>query len=289
MESSKSNIKIKLLCNWTNNLHNDWRRMSKDNDLKWNNIEIVTDNPDYYIIINATNESHTPKKTIIFHMEPNVERNINLWGSWSKPDRNKYLNIMDHHSHYNILEWHLSKTYRQLSDENIIKTKILSTVVSSKYNDIGHKKRIDFLMFLQKQEENFIDVYGYCGNLSFKNYKGPLPIMEKDDGLFPYKYTFAAENNRIYNYITEKLTDSILSECLCFYFGSPNVSDYIDHRAYVVLNLDDFQHDYELVKKAICENWWEKKISIIRKEKQKILNELQFFPMVDKIINNIED
>jgi ribosomal protein L23 len=39
-----------------------------------------------------------------------------------------------------------------------------------------------------------------------------------------------------------------------------------------------------LIKKAIEEDWWSQRISYIKEAKQKILNELQFFPRLEKII-----
>jgi hypothetical protein len=92
------------------------------------------------------------------------------------------------------------------------------------------------------------------------------------------------ENNYEEDFITEKLWEPILCECLTFYYGCPNVSDYIDPRAYVQLDMDDFEGSYRTIKTAIEEDWWSQRISIIRQEKQKILNELAFFPTVERIV-----
>jgi hypothetical protein len=62
------------------------------------------------------------------------------------------------------------------------------------------------------------------------------------------------------------------------------VSDYIDPRAYVQLDMADFEGSYRTIKTAIVEDWWSQRIDIIRQEKQKILNELAFFPTVERII-----
>ena len=104
-------------------------------------------------------------------------------------------------------------------------------------------------------------------------------------GLFPYKYHFQCENNPIKNYVSEKLYDGILSECLVFYSGAPNVKEIIDERAYVVLQLESFEEDMKTIKKAIEENWWEQRLPYIREAKKKILNELNFFPRIEEIIN----
>ena len=131
-----------------------------------------------------------------------------------------------------------------------------------------------------------VDVFG--GNrFLWNNYKGSLPYHKKDDALFPYKYTFNCENHSNKNYCTEKLYDGILAECLVFYNGCFNAKDLIDERAFVYLELSNFEKDYELIKKAINDNWWQHRLPYIKAMKKKILNELQFFPRIEKIINKI--
>ena len=92
------------------------------------------------------------------------------------------------------------------------------------------------------------------------------------------------ENNFEKNYITEKLWEPILCETLVFYYGCPNVADYIDPRAFVLLDINDFERSYQIIKQALKEDWWSQRIEFIRKEKRKILDELAFFPTIEKII-----
>lgn len=286
-------IRVFLMGNWIEpkKLCDLWNHMSKG-DYTWNNIKIVWEEPcDYYCIINKPpndNIYYDPKRTIIFRMEPLMDENIHLWGEkWSKPNKNEFKFVGYHEDHYNNNEWHLSKKYNELLSEEIIKddnlTKTLTTTLSDKYSDKGHIKRIDFVKFL---EEKNVDVHVYGGNrFLWKDYKGSLPVNCKDNSLFPYKYSFNVENNYVRNYYTEKLIDGILSETLVFYSGCPNIKELIDERAYVYLELSNFENDYEIVKKALEEDWWSQRIEYIRKEKKRILNELQFFPRLEKIIN----
>jgi len=293
------NIKIKLLCNWTSSelLSKTWEKMSKGNGT-WNNISLVMDSnddiPDYWVILNAPppNVIFDRKKTIVFRMEPNMHLNPNLWKEWANPNEKDFLKVLKHEGwHMNNLEWHLSKTWEQLSTEPIEKNESLntciSTVLSEKYKDIGQVKRVDFVKFLEKRFSTGgmkIDVFGN-NRWEYKNYKGSLPYHTKDDAILPYKYTFNAENNSINNYITEKLIDGILGECLVFYWGCPNIREIIDPRAYVQLDLSNFEKDFSIVEKAIKENLWSQRLPYIREAKRKILNELQFFPRVEKILN----
>jgi hypothetical protein len=221
-------------------------------------------------------------------MEPRMKENALSWGEeWVNPDSKEFFKVLKHDTRdYNNIEWHLSLTYNQFLNYEIVKNpnydKVLSTVTSSKYIDIGDMKRIDFIKFLESK--NFpIHVYG-DNKWDYKDYRGELPYHKKDDGIFPYKYIFNTENNQKHFYCTEKLIDGILGECLTFYWGCPNIRDIIDPRAYVELDLSNFEKNYEIIKKAIHEDWYTQRLPFIRNEKEKILNHLQFFPRLEKIL-----
>lgn len=286
-------IKVLLACNWCSSkeLCDIWNKMSKGNYI-WNNIQIVYQEPcDYYCIINQPpkNLKIILENTIVFNMEPHMDKKSDLWNEqWMNTDKNKFKWYGSHDKHYNNNEWHISKTYTELKNEEIIKdenlSSILSTVLSDKYKDPGHIKRVDFIKFLQLKNDIKVDVFG--GNrFMWDNYKGSLPYHEKDNALLPYKYIFNVENFQINNYYTEKLIDGILSECLVFYHGCPNIKEFIDEKAFIWLELSNFEEDYKLIKKAIEEDWWTKRLSYIKQAKTKILDELQFFPRLEKIIN----
>lgn len=285
-------VRVKILCHWASSdkIREWWNKMSKGN-YTWNNIQIVLDDdPDYFVVINAppSGENPDPSKTIIFRMEPYMgTKNKEHWGKWANPDPEKFFRICFHKTDYNNNCWEISKTYQELKTMTINKTEsVLSTVLSSKYYDPGHVKRIDFVKFMEKKGFP-VHVFG-DNKWGYKDYKGSLPQYEKDNAMFPYKYVFNCENNSIKNYYTEKLIDGILAECLVFYSGCYNIRDYIDERAFVYLELSNFEEDFKKVKTAMENNLWEDRIEIIRKEKKKILNYLGFFPRLERIINKTE-
>lgn len=284
-------INVRLIGNWTTCkiLSDLWNKMSKG-DNTWNNITLDPDisNPDYYVVINSPprNEVINAKRTILFRMEPNMEKNPQMWGFWANPDPKYFAKVCFHTDEYNNIEWHLGKTYQELKNmKSFDKThNLISTVLSDKYKDPGHKKRIDFVKFLDEKD---CEIHVYGTNKDYKNYKGSLPYHKKDDAMFPYKYSFNCENNSIENYFTEKLVDGILAGCLVFYSGHPSVKNYIDDKAFVYLELEDFEKDYQTIQKAIKEDWWSQRLPHIMKARNKILDELQFFPRLEKIINNL--
>lgn len=289
-------IKVMLVCNWctSSEICRLWKKMSQKNDNSWDSIQIISEEDnipcDYWCIINrpiSDDFQFDPKRTIVFQMEPNMNEQKERWGEkWINLDTKEFLFVGNHFKYYNNIEWHLSLTYEQLM-KNIPEKKydnILSTILSDKYFDPGHIKRIDFMKFLESKSDMNVDIYG-SNKFLWKNYKGPLPDKEKDDSLLPYKYSFNVENNFIKNYFTEKLIDGILAETLTFYSGCINVRDYIDERAFVYLNLSNFEEDYKIIKQAMEEDWWSQRIEYIRAAKKKILSELQFFPRLEKIIS----
>lgn len=295
--------RIKMLCNWCNSevLCNEFNNMSKNN-FTWNNIKIVSDDDfiDYYVIINYPHPSSyfVPDKTLIFHMEPSI--GTKNWNEWSNPDPNTFLHVGIHENSINNCAWQVNYSYNYLMNNNLPKifNKCLSTLCSDKYFDIGHIRRIDFLKFLEsKTDKDFeLHVYGNVNKLhTFQYNMGTLDMKYKQNGISPYKYYFIFENNFEHNYISEKLWEPIICETLCFYIGAPNVTDYINKDAFVLLDINDFEKSYQLIQTAITEDWWSKRINIIREEKYKILNYYNFFPTIERIItkniwkDNIDD
>ena len=147
------------------------------------------------------------------------------------------------------------------------------------------------MKFLEAKGDVELDIWNQDNKHGFKNYRGPVtPYIDKSKGLTNYKYYFMMENNYEPNFITEKLWEPILCETLVFYYGCPNVADYIDTRAFILLDINNFENSYQIIKQALEEDWWSQRIEFIRKEKRKILDELAFFPTIDKIISqNIKE
>jgi GR25 family glycosyltransferase involved in LPS biosynthesis len=298
---NNKNIRVKMLCNWCSSeqLCKEWSNMCEEGFV-WKNMEFVWTNKreeiDYYVIINFPPKDayFEPLKTIVFQMEPwvhDITRNwwVKTWNKWADPDPEKFLAVRGRKTpHHNNAFWQLELTCNELLNLKVEKTKIISSICSSKYFDEGHIARIDLLNYIeQKNDPNvIIDIYNKDNHHNFKNVKGPVsPYVDKSKGMLKYKYYFMVENNYEENFITEKLWEPILCESLCFYYGCPNVTDYIDSRAFVLLDINDFEKSYQIIKQAIEEDLWLQRIDFIRQQKQRILNELAFFPVIQKIIN----
>lgn len=221
------------------------------------------------------------KSSYLVHMEPN--EGIERYGEWSNPDPSRLAHFRSRRIAMNPFEWHLDCTFDELTTSAPAKSKDLSTVVSAKRFSTGHHLRLDFVHRLKK-EGIPIDVWGQGLDVEFADHRGSLPWMDKRDGLFPYRYTIAVENNSEPNYATEKIVDAILSECLTFYWGCPNLGEVIDEEAFIRLPLDDFDAAVEIVRRTIATDEYSRRLPAIRQAKRDILNKHHIAPMLGRFV-----
>lgn len=302
--------KIKIICQWDPPLAAQavFNIMSKDGKGGWDKIRFVyTDDeePDYYVIINYPGHIsqeyfnkifREPKKILFFHLEPSYF--YKQLGFFADPPKDFFGKLCTHKYERNLFQSTLDKSYSYLKETDLSLQKVtsergsdLSMLISSLYTWPGHKLRVDFVHFLEKNHPEFkFDLYGKTNDQNFKTYIGVIPVYKKDAGVIPYKYTFNCENSNEYNYATEKIVDAILSETLCFYWGCHNLEDYLEPESFIRLPLEeDFEKSFQIMREAIENNEWEKRLPSIKRMKHKILDELQFFPHIEKIIKSIEN
>lgn len=289
---NKTTKRVKMLCNWCDSkeLCKEWSVMCNGKN-NWGDIEIThADNDvDHYVIINypRPGDYYDPKKTTIFQMEPWVEDQhklwgVKTWGKWAIPDPKAYHKVFTHKNSLNCVQWQF-KVPNKI--DNTSRHDKVVCVLSKKIYDDGHTKRVDFVR--SSMDGDLIHVYGRENYHSLSNYKGLLTNDSKETEFSKYKYCLSAENNSENNYATEKIWEPILCEALCFYWGCPNLEDYIDSKAFVRLDLDDKEGSMKIIKQAIEEDWWSQRLDIIKKEKYRIINELGFFPVLSNLIKKL--
>ena len=298
--SVTSTIRVKLLCNWCSSetLCKEWANMCHAG-YKWKNIEITWEDTDidYYVIINyplTPSVSYQPERTLLFQMEPYVqdpkkEWGVKTWGEWADPDphQNKFLKVFTHKTHLNNVQWQINYPFHARPiKESEEKTKYarVATICSLKNYDEGHILRNNFIKFVDHTKS--MDVFGKQNYHNFTSYVGPIPTADDKYHVYAnYKYCFTAENNWEHNYATEKIWECILCEALCFYWGCPNLEEYIDSRAFVRLPLEDPAAALQIMQQAVAEDWWSQRISVIKEMKEKILHQLGFFPLLESILH----
>lgn len=320
---------VYLSCLWTNtaSLYKDWNTLFDDvalnnttnlghasNDITF----VLTENKndaDYFGVIWGSREKYTDEqlsRTIFFRTEPVFPEKIML-GQEYKSEPLKFMKYYDYADlrYPNCMEnWLQTKPNKLLSstpDKPDSFTHCISSVVSNKYIDPGHRYRIDLLRYMISNiqelhtiidkegtapldKSNILHIYGFDNTLQFPDeyYYGPLPERNKSM-LMKYRYTLIAENHSIPGYITEKIADGILSECLVFYWGCPNIERYYPavHGVlpYVVLPMDDVDASFGIIKLALINDWWSLKLAAIRATKKLILTKMMMQHRISQAIH----
>jgi hypothetical protein len=296
-------IRVRMLSNWCDSraLCELFNRMTSENGYEWQfldargsrrRIRMVweDDDPDYWVVMNspppAEESTLDPARTVVFPMEPLMwtEAMRPLWGRWASPSPLSFLQVRDHRRYRNSNDWWLGLSYAELKTSPLQdKDRVIAACVSGKYFDPGHRKRIDFLHYLDGEALD-LDIYGDEGN-GFRAWRSATPLHDKRSCLLPYRYYFDAENNSTPNYYTEKIVDCLLAETLCFYWGCPNLDSFFDPRAFIRLDLDDFEADLARIREAIDGDEWSQRVPFIRAEKQRILDDYQFFPTLARALD----
>lgn len=258
----------------------------------WGNYKFVIDNElkecDFWIIYsdyNLTNEKvNCPPKNIIFipaecyNTSPRFTKQfLNQFGLIITTQRElKHKNILYSH---NANPWFLGKSYDELMSYSAPqKTKLISVISSNKVFTEGHKKRFDFVQKLKQHFENKIDVFG----------RGINDFEDKWDVLVDYKYSIAIENDYCNDWVTEKYFDCIFANTLPFYFGCPNLEDYVHRDSFIRIDINDLESSIKIIESAINNNEYEKRVQLLQDQKIKSLQTDQFFPWIVSILEKLE-
>lgn len=281
---------IAVIADWTDGDHvaAQWRRQFPA-EQRWQGVRLIDggtsqEQPDYWVVVNqppAGTPAPPPERTILLQMEPAGGRALHE--AWPAPITD-FAQVRTHRLALNTLEWHLDTTYDELWTTPIHKTRTMSTIVSGRRHRVGHHLRLDLLHDLEYHGFP-IDIYGADNRESFQNYLGPLPSLDKRSGLLPYRYTISIENSAEINYVTEKLTDAVLAECLCFYWGCPNLEDHLGADAFIRLPIEDRQRSRTIIERALANGEYERRLPAIRDAKRRILDELQLAPVLASAVN----
>lgn len=149
---------------------------------------------DVILVVNGAEAPHADDvhrnkhKTIIAKMEPDDQH---------VEGESDYLDVWNVKNGLNTVYWFFPTSYSEIAQDippsRATKGDTVSIVLSSKYYFPGHKKRIDFVKYLEEHHPEIdLDIYGADNTFEFKNYKGH--VKDKSDALIPYKYHFNCEN-----------------------------------------------------------------------------------------------
>ena len=121
------------------------------------------------------------------------------------------------------LPWHVPCLGEQHLLDN--KTKMVSAISSNKILLNGHVRRLELLEKLK-------------AIISFDRFgKGNNFIQRKEEGLIPYRFSIAIENNTVNGYFTEKILDCFLCLSIPIYSGPKDILNYFPPDS--IVNLSD--------------------------------------------------
>ncbi|MFB6201239.1 MAG: hypothetical protein ABEI98_04435 [Halorhabdus sp.] len=153
------------------------------------------------------------------------------------------------------------------------------------YPTDGHIVRMEFLERLSDSYPELLDVYGWgTWNRSKTYYKGTL--ADKWDGLAPYRYSLAIDNYRGPNYFG-KITGPLLAWCMPIQWGCTNLSEYIPEDSYAHVDIED-KSAPEKIKRIVESDRRERNLDAIAEARERILDEYQIWPTIEREIENIE-
>lgn len=154
--------------------------------------------------------------------------------------------------------------------------KKLCTMISANKNINAkgelYSKRLEIINTFEKIKSNDFDFYGYDWNYhsfaingmlrylnkfnfirsaypkNYQNYKGS--VIRKKHTLAKYNFAFCYENfSHPHGYITEKIFDAFLSDCIPIYLGAKNIHDHIPTDCFVDASLFESTIDiYKYIK-----------------------------------------
>lgn len=253
---------------------------------KWKNLEFTTEPGfDKAVVLNHCNAnslSFATEQAVTFRLEP--------------PGSSNYLHqtegyIVPGYMHWPLWHKFTARELFKVSQHEIIdKTRLFSTVTSDLSYMEGHIERLILIHFLDQCILEGFDVWGRNTSNSYfekiRSYRGEL--HNKYDGLFDYLYHLSVENSFVDNYFTEKITDAILAECLCFYAGCSNIEEYIDPRALCKIDIWNKEAAKETIIRAIRDDSHKKSIKHIKLQKQRLLTELNPLNLIWLAVNEYD-
>ena len=175
-------------------------------------------------------ENHTPHLTNMFHF-------IFTWND-DMVDGNRFLKIRIPQP----VEWPVPV---EIPFE---KRKLLVNISANKYHK-SHSElytaRRRSIQYFERAFEDQFDLFGIGWNepsgRAQKLFKTPFPYYKSYKGIvrdksevYPYyRFALCYENAQVPGYITEKIFDSLRSDCIPVYLGAPNIEKYVPKNVFI--------------------------------------------------------
>ncbi|NQU45012.1 hypothetical protein HQ520_17130 [bacterium] len=170
------------------------------------------------------------------------------------------------------LPWYVNRDYDTLKKMAIPdKSRNLSCVASSETNRVGKLRRVQFLQALGREVD--FDLFG----------QGFSSLVDKWDGVAPYRYSLAIENHSGPWYWTEKLSDCFLAWTMPIYYGCMNLAEFFPPESYIQIDIQSADA-IDQVKEALRSDKWIRNRNAIAYARELVLERHQFFPYVASLV-----
>lgn len=154
------------------------------------------------------------------------------------------------------------------------KTKEIATICSAKQQTHTlHSKRYALVKYISEHLPN-LDWYGW----------GVKKLDKKYDAQNDYKYSIAVENYIAPYHWTDKISDPLLSLCLTFYAGDPRLEEVFPAESFIRIPLDDHAEAVRIIKQAIADNEYEKRLPAIREARRRLIEQYNIYNRVADLI-----
>jgi len=148
----------------------------------------------------------------------------------------------------------------------------LSVVLAKHTHHPAHRLRLKFVEALKQDFGEQIDVYG----------GGIRPLVDKLEGIAPYKYHLVLENSFTAHWWTEKLADAYLGFSYPIFWGCPNIEEYFEPQSMTRIDIENSVEAVATIKRVIQEKTYERDFKHLVAARQLVLDKYNYFEVVRK-------
>jgi len=185
----------------------------------------------------------------------------------------------------------INKTYDELKDMteplryHRYKERFLC-ISSDKNFLLGHKLRLKFIKLFCDKFPDKISLYGGISNLKFAFPTSKAWDSNKFELLEDYQYSLTFDNGQYDNYLGSQVTDAILSWSFPFYWGAPNVSEFLPEGSYEIFDIKKPEEEMERLVKLLDKNFFMDRFDALQKARDMILDKWNFWNSIHKFVHD---
>ena len=150
------------------------------------------------------------------------------------------------------------------------KPKLLSVLCSSKAVTADHRRRLEFVRFLQSKLGDQIDVFG----------SGIRQVADKSDAIWAYKYHIVLENDHSDHFMTEKLPDAFLGWSYPIYFGGKEAYHRFPEGSFTAIDIYQPEQALNAIRNVLTNDTYEHSLDRISEARNNVLTKHNLFAML---------